>query len=143
MATPILQVRHLKTQFPTHQGTVKAVDDVSFDLYPGETLGIVGESGSGKSITALSLLRLVPDPGRIVGGEILFKNEDLMKMTDDDVREVRGRDIAMIFQDPQSSLNPVLKVGFQIEEAMVSHGMPRRGRSAGCVGLSPRARAPR
>ena len=142
MASPILQVRHLKTQFPTHQGTVRAVDDVSFDLYPGETLGIVGESGSGKSITALSLLRLVPDPGKIVGGEILFKNEDLMNMTDEDVRELRGRDIAMIFQDPQSSLNPVLKVGFQIDEAMVSHGKPRRDARTRTIDLLKRVRIP-
>jgi oligopeptide/dipeptide ABC transporter ATP-binding protein len=142
MASPILQVRHLKTQFPTHQGVVRAVDDVSFDLYPGETLGIVGESGSGKSITALSLLRLVPDPGRIVGGEILFKNEDLMKMTDEDVRELRGRDISMIFQDPQSSLNPVLKVGFQISEAMISHGMPKRDAIRRTVDLLKRVRIP-
>src|SRR5579864_1545464 len=121
MATPILQVRNLRTQFATDQGLVKAVDDVSFDLYPGESLGIVGESGSGKSITALSILRLVPEPGRIVSGEILFNNNDLMKMSDDDVRDIRGRDIAMIFQDPQSSLNPVLRTGFQIAEAMIAH----------------------
>ena len=142
MASPILQVKHLKTHFPTHVGTVRAVDDVSFDLYPGETLGIVGESGSGKSITALSLLRLVPDPGRVVGGEILFKNEDLLKMSDEDVREVRGRDIAMIFQDPQSSLNPVLKVGFQIDEAMVAHGKPRSEAKKRTVDLLKRVRIP-
>jgi oligopeptide/dipeptide ABC transporter ATP-binding protein len=116
-----LQVRNLRTQFTTDQGLVKAVDGVSFDLYPGESLGIVGESGSGKSITALSILRLVPEPGRIVSGEILFKNNDLMKMSEDDVRDIRGRDIAMIFQDPQSSLNPVLRTGFQIAEAMIAH----------------------
>jgi len=142
VASPVLQVRHLKTQFPTHQGIVRAVDDVSFDLYPGETLGIVGESGSGKSITALSLLRLVPDPGKIVGGEIIFKNEDLMKMSDDDVRELRGRDIAMIFQDPQSSLNPVLKVGFQIDEAMVAHGKPRSEARTRTIDLLKRVRIP-
>src|SRR5579885_2779569 len=108
MASPILQVRHLKTHFPTHQGTVRAVDDVSFELFPGETLGIVGESGSGKSITALSLLRLVPEPGRVVGGEANLHGRDLLSMDEDEIREVRGSDIAMIFQDPQSSLNPVL-----------------------------------
>ena len=122
MATPILQVRNLRTQFATQDGLVKAVDDVSFDLYPGETLGIVGESGSGKSVTALSILRLVPEPGKIVSGEVLFHNQDLLKMSDDDIRDLRGRDIAMIFQDPQSSLNPVLKTGFQIDEAMLAHG---------------------
>ncbi|HZQ49710.1 MAG TPA: ABC transporter ATP-binding protein [Candidatus Dormibacteraeota bacterium] len=142
MASPILQVRHLKTHFPTHQGTVRAVDDVSFELYPGETLGIVGESGSGKSITALSLLRLVPDPGRIVGGEIIFKNDDIMKMSGEDVRELRGRDIAMIFQDPQSSLNPVLKVGYQIDEAMISHGRPRSEARTRTIELLKRVRIP-
>jgi peptide/nickel transport system ATP-binding protein len=122
VAAPILQVRDLRTQFETPDGTVRAVDGVSFDLYPGETLGIVGESGSGKSITALSILRLVPEPGKIVSGQILFRNDDLLQLTDDDIRELRGRDIAMIFQDPQSSLNPVLRTGFQIDEAMLAHG---------------------
>src|SRR5450631_3354590 len=104
MPTPILQVRDLRTQFAMPDGIIKAVDGVSFDLYPGESLGIVGESGSGKSVTALSLLRLVPEPGRIVGGKVLFRNEDLLQMTEPQIREIRGRDIAMIFQDPQSSL---------------------------------------
>jgi oligopeptide/dipeptide ABC transporter ATP-binding protein len=122
MPTPILQVRDLRTQFLTDGGIVTAVDGVSFDLYPGESLGIVGESGSGKSVTALSLLRLVPDPGRIVGGKVLFRNEDLLQISEDDIRQIRGREIAMIFQDPQSSLNPVLRTGFQIDEAMLAHG---------------------
>jgi oligopeptide/dipeptide ABC transporter ATP-binding protein len=100
---------------------VKAVDDVSFDLFPGESLGIVGESGSGKSVTALSILRLIPEPGRIVGGQVLFREQDLLQVSDEEIREIRGRDIAMIFQDPQSSLNPVLRTGFQIEEAMLAH----------------------
>ncbi|HEY1456430.1 MAG TPA: ABC transporter ATP-binding protein [Candidatus Dormibacteraeota bacterium] len=121
MSSPILQVRDLRTQFKTDGGMVRAVDGVSFDLHPGESLGIVGESGSGKSITALSILRLVPDPGRIVSGEVLFRNEDLLKLDDEAMREIRGKDIAMIFQDPQSSLNPVLKTGFQIDEAMLAH----------------------
>ncbi len=121
MAAPVLQVRNLRTQFKTDGGLVRAVDDVSFDLYPGESLGIVGESGSGKSITALSILRLVPEPGQIVSGEIKFRNQDLMTASDEEIREIRGRDIAMIFQDPQSSLNPVLKTGFQIGEAMTAH----------------------
>src|ERR1700682_696100 len=103
MTAPVLQVKALTTQFFTDDGVVQAVDGVSFDLYPGETLGIVGESGSGKSVTALSILRLVPDPGRIVSGQILFHNQDLLQLTEDDIREIRGRDIAMIFQDPQSS----------------------------------------
>ena len=121
MTAPVLQVKDLKTQFFTDDGVVKAVDGVSFDLYPGETLGIVGESGCGKSVTALSILRLVQEPGRITGGQILFKGTDIVTMPGDDVRDIRGKDIAMIFQDPLSSLNPVLKVGYQIEEAMEAH----------------------
>ena len=123
MASPILQVKDLQTQFRTHDGIVRAVDGVTFDLYHGESLGIVGESGSGKSMTALSLLRLVPDPGKVVGGRVLFRNQDLLQVTDEEIREIRGRDIAMIFQDPQSSLNPVLQTGFQIAEAMLAHKM--------------------
>jgi oligopeptide/dipeptide ABC transporter ATP-binding protein len=121
MTAPVLQVKDLKTQFFTDDGVVQAVDGVSFDLYPGETLGIVGESGCGKSVTALSILRLIQRPGRIVAGQILFKGSDIVTMSEEDVREIRGKDIAMIFQDPLSSLNPVLKVGFQIEEAMEAH----------------------
>lgn len=126
MQSPILQVKDLQTQFLTHDGIVKAVDSVSFDLYPGESLGIVGESGSGKSITALSILRLVPDPGRIVSGSVLFHNQDLLQLSEEEMREIRGRDIAMIFQDPQSSLNPVLRTGFQIDEAILAHGKVSR-----------------
>jgi oligopeptide/dipeptide ABC transporter ATP-binding protein len=126
MPTPILQVRDLRTEFLTDGGVVKAVDGVSFDLYPGESLGIVGESGSGKSVTALSILRLVPDPGRIVSGKVLFRDQDLLQISEDDIRDIRGRDIAMIFQDPQSSLNPVLRTGFQVDEAMLAHGKPKR-----------------
>ena len=142
MPAPILQVRNLRTQFSTQDGLVTAVDGVSFDLYPGETLGIVGESGSGKSVTALSILRLVPEPGRIVGGQIMFRNDDLMNMSDEDVREIRGRDIAMIFQDPQSSLNPVLRIGFQIDEAMVAHGKSRTEAKARTLELLKRVRIP-
>ncbi len=100
---------------------VRAVDHVSFEVARGETVGIVGESGCGKSMTALSILRLVPEPGRIVGGKILFGERDVVQMSDEDIREFRGRDVAMIFQDPMTSLNPVLRVGFQVEEAMVAH----------------------
>jgi oligopeptide transport system ATP-binding protein len=121
MASPILQVNDLQTRFFTDDGEVHAVDGVTFDLLPGETLGIVGESGCGKSMTALSIMGLVPKPGRVVGGEILLRGEDLLKLSDAEMREIRGRDVAMIFQDPLSSLNPVLKVGFQIEEAMLAH----------------------
>ncbi len=100
---------------------VKAVDGVSFEVAEGETLGIVGESGSGKSVTALSLLRLVPDPGRVVDGRVMFRAADVLKMDHEELREFRGSDVAMIFQDPMSSMNPVLRVGFQIEEAMDAH----------------------
>jgi len=142
LATPILQVRDLRTQFMTDGGIVTAVDGVSFDLHQGESLGIVGESGSGKSVTALSLLRLVPDPGRVVGGKVLFKNQDLLQLTDDEIREVRGRDISMIFQDPQSSLNPVLRTGFQIDEAMLAHGRPKAEAHARTVDLLKQVRIP-
>src|SRR5438309_1530517 len=121
MTEPILQVKDLSTSFFTDDGEVKAVQHVSFDLYPGETLGSVGESGCGKSVTALAILGLLQRPGRVVGGQILRHGDDLLKMDLDDVREVRGKDIAMIFQDPLSSLNPVLRVGFQIDEAMIAH----------------------
>src|SRR5690349_6637657 len=105
---PLLQVRNLKTQFFTQDGVVKAVDDVSFELDEGEALGIVGESGCGKTQTALSIMRLIPSPpGKIVGGEIIFDGEDLLKMDDEQIRQIRGNKIAMIFQDPMTSLNPV------------------------------------
>jgi oligopeptide/dipeptide ABC transporter ATP-binding protein len=100
---------------------VKAVDGVSFEVNKGETVGIVGESGCGKSVTALSILRLIPEPGRIVGGSVMFNGKDVTKLNDEDLREFRGNDVAMIFQDPMTSLNPVLKVGFQIKEAMLAH----------------------
>ncbi len=143
MAAPILRVRNLRTQFSTDQGPVTAVDNVSFDLYPGESLGIVGESGSGKSVTALSILRLVPDPGRTVGGSVLFHEQDLLQVSDEEIREIRGRDIAMIFQDPQSSLNPVLRTGFQIDEAMLAHkqATPRQARTR-TIELLRRVRIP-
>ena len=113
----VLQVEDLRTHFFTRTGVVKAVDGVSFDLRPGETLGIVGESGSGKSMTALSIMRLVPEPGgRIVSGRILFDGQDLVELSDGDMSDIRGRDICMILQDPMTSLNPVLSVGDQLVE---------------------------
>jgi oligopeptide transport system ATP-binding protein len=117
----VLEVKHLSTSFFTDDGEVKAVRDVSFELFEGETLGIVGESGCGKSVTVMSLLGLVQRPGRIVNGEVLFRDQDLTKIDAEELRQIRGRDIAMIFQDPLSSLNPVLTVGFQIDEAMKAH----------------------
>src|SRR6187397_753839 len=106
---PVLEVTGLKTQFFTQDGVVKAVDDVSFYVMPGETLGVVGESGSGKSMTGLSIMRLIPNPpGKIVSGEVVFNGRDILKMSDEQVRSIRGNEIAMIFQDPMTSLNPVL-----------------------------------
>lgn len=118
---PLLEVRNLKTQFKSKDGIVKAVDDVSFYIDKGETLGVVGESGSGKSVTAMSILRLVQNPGKIVAGEILFEGRDLLKLEDRDMRKVRGKEIAMIFQDPMTSLNPVLTVGRQLSEPLITH----------------------
>lgn len=117
----LLEINNLKTHFPTRAGLVKAVNDVSFYIDEGELLGLVGESGCGKSITALSVMRLIAPPGKIVGGEIKFKGEDLINASDERMREIRGNDIAMIFQDPMTSLNPVFTVGEQIAEALRLH----------------------
>jgi oligopeptide transport system ATP-binding protein len=112
----------LRTHFFTEEGVVRAVDDVSFDLEPGQTLGIVGESGSGKSVTSLSILRLIPDPpGRIVSGEIVFEGRNLLSLSERDMRGIRGRHIAMIFQDPMTSLNPYLRVSRQLTEVLELH----------------------
>ena len=122
MSSPVLSIRGLTTEFVTPGGVVKAVNDVSWDLYPGETLGVVGESGSGKSVTAMSILGLVPSPpGRVVAGEILFEDRDLLKMPAKELRRLRGSEIGMIFQDPMTSLNPVLTVGSQITETLRLH----------------------
>ena len=119
---PLLQVRNLRTYFHTEAGTAKAVDGVDFDIFPGEVVGLVGESGSGKSVTALSILRLIPDPpGKIVDGSILFKGRDLLQVSWDDIRAVRGKEISMIFQEPMTSLNPVFTIGMQVMEAVLVH----------------------
>ena len=119
---PLLSVRDLVTRFRIGRGTVTAVDHVSFDVGAGETLAIVGESGSGKSVTALSILRLIPDPpGVIEGGQILFDGRDLLKLSDAEIRNVRGNRIAMIFQEPMSSLNPALTIGMQVGEPINQH----------------------
>jgi oligopeptide/dipeptide ABC transporter ATP-binding protein len=119
---PVLSIRDLVVEFTTEDGIVQAVDGISYDLYPGETLGIVGESGSGKSVSTMSLLGLIPQPpGRIVRGEAVFKGKDLLKLGKKDLRRLRGKDMAMVFQDPMTSLNPVLKIGFQIAEAIKTH----------------------
>jgi oligopeptide transport system ATP-binding protein len=118
---PLLEVHDLKTQFSTPEGVVKAVDGVSFELNAGETLGIVGESGSGKSVTALSVMRLIPPPGRIVGGRVIYDGKDLTKLSETEMQSIRGESIAMIFQDPMTSLNPVFKVGWQVGEPLMLH----------------------
>jgi len=118
---PLLRIEDLRTQFFTSRGVVHAVDGVSLHVDEGETLGIVGESGCGKTMTALSILRLVPDPGRIVSGHIWFRDRDVVAMDHERIREFRGNDVAMIFQDPMTSLNPVTRVGSQIQEAMTAH----------------------
>jgi oligopeptide/dipeptide ABC transporter ATP-binding protein len=126
---PLLEVRGLKVEFGTADGAVRAVDDVSFDVSRGEIVAIVGESGSGKSVTALSVLRLIPEPpGRIAGGSIRFDGHDLISLDEEAIRCVRGRRIGMVFQEPMTSLNPVLSIGRQVNEAMRTH-----------LGLSPAA----
>src|SRR6185312_9451943 len=118
----LLDVRDLRTYFDTEDGEVKAVDGVSFQLKRGETLGIVGESGSGKSVTNLSIIRLIPEPpGRIVSGEILFDGTDILSLNERDVRKIRGRRVAMIFQDPMTSLNPFMKISRQLMEITQLH----------------------
>ncbi len=119
---PILSVRSLRTHFFLDGAVVRAVDGLSYDLHPGKTLAVVGESGCGKSVHALSILRLIPEPpGRIVGGEILYQGRDLLRLAPEEMRAIRGHKIAMIFQEPMTSLNPVLPVGFQIAESVVLH----------------------
>jgi len=118
---PLLEIRHLKTYFYSDEGVVRAVDDVSLNIGRGEVLGVVGESGCGKSTLALSILRLIRPPGKIVGGEIIFDGNDLLKLSEEEMRKIRGAKISMVFQDPTSCLNPVFTVGSQIEEAVILH----------------------
>lgn len=125
--TNVLEVKNLKTHFFTDEGVVKAVDDVSFNVEKGRTLGLVGESGCGKSVTAMSISRLVSPPGKTVGGEILLNGRNLLTLPDNEMRQVRGAQISMIFQEPMTALNPVLEVGFQIAEAVLAHErVPKR-----------------
>ncbi len=120
--TPLIEIKNLKTRFFTSDGVVKAVNDVSYKMESGEILGVVGESGCGKSVHSLSIMRLVPDPpGKITDGEILFEGKDLLKLSEAEMRKMRGSEIAMIFQDPMTSLNPVFTVGYQIVEALRLH----------------------
>lgn len=118
---PLLEVKDLKTYFFTEDGVVKAVDGVDFEVYPGEVLGLVGESGCGKSVTSFSILRLVSSPGKVVNGEVFFEGKDLLKVPKSEMVEIRGNRISMIFQQPQSSLNPVFQVGSQIGEVFQIH----------------------
>src|SRR5438034_447186 len=120
-AEPLLDVRDLKVSFRTEDGLVKAVDGVSLTLSAGETLGIVGESGSGKSVTMMSVMRLINDPNARFEGEVLYKGHDLMTLNPDQMRAIRNTGIAMIFQDPMTSLNPVYRVGWQITEQIRAH----------------------
>ena len=132
----LLQVRHLRTWFKTFKGTVKAVDDVSFDIRQGEVLAVVGESGGGKSVTGFSLIRLIEEPGYIESGEILFDGKDLMKLSEHEMNKLRGKDISMIFQDPMTSLNPVYTIGQQLDETLRLHtGMSRGERRQASVDL--------
>lgn len=121
-AQPLLSVRDIHIHFVTSRGVVRAVEGISYDVHPGEVVAIVGESGCGKSVSALAIMRLLAKPaGRVVGGEILFEGRDLLKLSDDEMREIRGKDISMIFQEPMTSLNPVLTIGFQITETLFMH----------------------
>ena len=137
---PLLEVRNLETQFKTQDGVVKAVNNVSFHVSRGETLGIVGESGSGKSVTSLSVMRLVPNPpGKITGGQILFDGDNLLDLSEEEMRHIRGNRIAMIFQDPMTSLNPVLTIGRQLTESLELHlklsGAEARNRATELLGM--------
>src|SRR5256885_5927758 len=121
-AEALLSIRDLAVEFRTDDGIVHAVDGISYDVFPGETLGIVGESGSGKSVSTLSILGLIPQPpGRIVNGTATFKGRDLLQLSKKQLRQFRGDEVAMVFQDPMTSLNPVLRVGDQLGEAITTH----------------------
>jgi oligopeptide/dipeptide ABC transporter ATP-binding protein len=141
---PLLAVRDLAVEFATMEGRVRAVDGVSFDVFPSETLGLVGESGCGKTVTALSLLRLVPSPpGRYAAGEIRFGGRDLLALPEAALRHVRGRDIAMIFQEPMTALNPVFTIGSQMTEVLRHHrGLGRRAARGEALALLARVRIP-
>jgi oligopeptide/dipeptide ABC transporter ATP-binding protein len=125
---PVLSIRDLVVEFDTDDGVVQAVDGVSYDVYPGETLGIVGESGSGKSVSTMSILGLIPvPPGRVRSGSAMFQGRDLLKVSKKELRKVRGNRMAIVFQDPMTSLNPVLKIGYQLREALQAHHPEMKG----------------
>jgi len=144
LSNKLLEIENLQTQFFTSAGVVKAVDGITYDVAPGETVAVVGESGCGKSVSAMSILRLIPNPpGRIVGGHIRFDGKDLLALSDDEMRKIRGRDIGMIFQEPMTSLNPVISIGRQLTETVEHHlgmsredAMKRARELLGLVGIS-------
>jgi peptide/nickel transport system ATP-binding protein len=143
VAGPLLQVRDLRTYFFSREAERHAVDGVTFSIPRGKTLGMVGESGCGKSVTSLSILRLVPPPGKIVGGEILLDGKDLLKLPEADMRKIRGEQISMIFQEPMTSLNPVFTVGSQVAEVFQIHrGMKKREALAEATRMLERVRIP-
>ncbi len=121
MPSALLSVRDLSAEYPTKEGLVRAISHVGFDIKPGEVVALVGESGSGKTSTALAIMRLLPAPGRITGGKVLFDGADLLQMDDEPMRRLRGSEISMIFQDPISGLNPVISIGEQVAEIITSH----------------------
>ncbi len=136
METPLLDVQHLTVTFAGERSTTTAVDDVSFQVGAGETVGLVGESGSGKSVTAFSILRLLQPPGRVIGGRIIFQGRDLLALPEREMRAVRGAGISLIFQEPMTALNPIMRVGDQIAEALTVHGLASREEAlARAVGL--------
>jgi ABC-type dipeptide/oligopeptide/nickel transport system ATPase component len=130
MAEPLLSIRNLSVQFFTYQGVVRALEDIDLTIQRGEILGLVGETGCGKSVLARSILRLIPDPpGRITHGEIRFKGEDILQVKRKRLREIRGNEISMIFQEPMSSLNPVFTIGNQMAEVIILHQRVKRDRA--------------
>lgn len=144
MSDKLLEVKNLKTFFKIEAGTVKAVNDVSFGVRPGETVCIVGESGCGKSITSMSIMKLIADNGSIEGGEILFDGKNLLELSEDEMCAIRGKDIAMIFQEPMSSLNPVFTVGYQIMETLILHeGLDKKAAKVKAIDLLKEVGIPR
>src|SRR2546426_9285069 len=121
MTTPLLEVSHLRVEFPTRHGTLVALDDVSFDIAPGEVLGVVGESGAGKSITGTAIIGLIEPPGRIAGGEVLLRGQRIDNLPPEQIRKIRGKRIGMVFQDPLTSLNPLYRIGDQLVETITTH----------------------
>jgi len=144
MAAPLLEIKRLSVQFFTHQGVVRALEEVDLAIAPGEIMGLVGETGCGKSVMARSILRLIPQPpGKISNGQILFKGEDILKVRSRRLREIRGNDISMVFQEPMSSLNPVFTVGNQMEEVIILHqGVDRRKAQGIAVGMLQQVNMP-